>query len=139
MQDPASTWLREDVVRTVDETTPFDENGLRGVVTMMIFARDELAAEIEEEEIERVELLLDGLRTIHRSVEELRSIAELAASKTIADALCELVYGVNEADNIPPLILRLDESERSLDSVAARVSEDSNFAEYKFENKLKQT
>ena len=123
---PENTWLREEFILGLNETFAFGESELRDVVTTMVFVRDEIDYNVEEmRDSESVELLIFQLRSILKSLDELRARVATATSVAIADELkAQIIFDFVDDDGEAslegltnpgvPLILQLDELESSI-------------------------
>jgi len=112
---PEETWLQSDLLTT--EAKALTEESLREIATLMILLKDELnSTSTSFDEAETIDSCLNQLRMDLKFIEELRGTVAGTVSMPIGNALFDIIVGafdVLEGENEVPLLLRLDEFEKS--------------------------
>jgi hypothetical protein len=128
IKEPENTWLREDVILSSEKQVNFDQDALREVVTAMMFVRDEIESQDDEEQ--PYEALMENLASIHRSLESIRGRAAAATSYKIAEAFWDVAIGAYDNNNeVTPVLLRLDEIDQLMtDTAEIDTDEEIEFA-----------
>lgn len=114
IEEPENTWLRQDLIGS-SVGVQFDDAALRDIVSMMILVRNDLSSDEAVVEEETAESVIEQLRVLRGTIEQLRARSAEAVSYEVADALRDDLLGLGgEADAEFPLIMRLEEAEESL-------------------------
>ena len=110
IEDPASTWLRQDVIDGSTEDVVFDEKHLRGVVEKMVLLRSQIRDQEDRGSEYTAEDLLRSLQAFKAGVDEICSQATVSLSASLAGDIREQLIGFDRSQEELPLVLMLDGS-----------------------------
>jgi hypothetical protein len=116
IEEPENTWLRQEVLAASDEPVHFDTDALQEIVTTLILVRNDLNTPLRNvaATAETFESVIEQLRVVRRTVEDLRARSAEAVSYTVANALHDEILGLIVGGDVPTkpsVIMRLDELE----------------------------
>ena len=110
IEDPASTWLRQDVIDGSTEDVVFDEKRLRGIVEKMVLLRSQIRDQEDRGSEYTAEDLLRSLQAFKAGVDEICSQATVSLSASLAGDIREQLIGFDRSQEELPLVLMLDGS-----------------------------